>query len=828
LRIAEIELEINPFGDQITLCIVQLKSPFYDEINKFQSKENLSLGWYPEAIAERKIKLMNILDELANLKRKLDLVIFPEYSIPELLLTDINKLSNQSKLGIICNSYHSDVRESITSIFLPTLDTIKCSKITRFTPENDFLRSINDDDKVLYRILWNQNHDQVNRKTFLQVLNCRDFIEHWSDAIDFSLPGIVAVPMSSSDIDPFLASADSVIRKTTNSSQLPHSIIVALCNSTDMIYHKGPASSIGGSRVIGPYNSSNDQNNLIKGVEGTIIITFNPYISITRPTPITGENVVLENKVIFSINNRGIFSGEEDMMVYNRKYILHPDVYKIYLHLNNYYLFFRVYDYFNYREKLQQVDMGSHSICGYHDLLIQSYEESDAIVRMRLQSLIGENYKGNFKFIETLIVEKTYKHRGFKFYKYNEQNMTFESMVDPREIPVEMIDKNRIFIRDLLLGKETNQKKIKILRDNNIIFETYAKSDVSDDEKEKQMSEYFVLVFLISKVPGIEPLEIFEQRVLSKLINNDKVKTIDLVRGVQFQVTDLTNAHFVLHVVGFLNDVTNIVLYGIQQQLVNSGITFGTRIIPNAETLSTDKFPAFAETNISPWQREIVEKMILTYAEEGRPDPFTIKKLDKDMLGIICRIIKRYGKIARAKSIRDDIPIDDLHRLLSNYVYGISLTFKKGINHAMIHLYCQDFYMNVAQELEGYLKEIIMSKHNNLEILNGKLTELITKKGKGYGKPIKINTEALGTLKLLIIYWNSEEKDKIIGDDFTAVLRTKLFDQFINMRDYFSHAPSDGEKLHIKKIDDINTLINATETALEVIAKYKYDIPTEL
>ena len=291
-------------GEKITVCILQLKSPFDDECAS-QSVHGFNiLTWDPNELQKRKRKILSLLDLVKNCREDVNIIVFPEYSIHYEMVEDLQDFAN-SKSVILIGTYYDDrrtienkeninFRKNMCSVILPNGTREEFVKLEKTSFEADFLEDPEDNEKRILRFYWRVN----GHKLCLQIFICGDFFN--LDRIDREHGGIVIVPACSPKIEDFKAFSMTCIRPH-GESKVARCVFV--CNAVNLLEQQTEASIIGNSQIFGSY-----QGNLpVLGtdVEGGIIASVNAQNIITKPTTLPSKhNIVIENPISFFIQER--------------------------------------------------------------------------------------------------------------------------------------------------------------------------------------------------------------------------------------------------------------------------------------------------------------------------------------------------------------------------------------------------------------------------------------------------------------------------------------------------------------------------------------------
>lgn len=754
IEVENIEIK-KGLGKNIKIGILQLKSPFFDEIDKVQSEQ----GHVFRVTEDTKEKYEKLIEKIKKIFKKLEdmdinILVFPEYAFlkdDKTIIGDdkstiqiCQDFSNKSKTIVVGNYYDETNRASVSFVALPegyapsakytALKQYTGIKQTLSTYDDDVLKPIDkikkEDEKVL-KFWWKPDGEET--KAYFQILTCKDYLyftgvgplREWPDIVSVENPGLIISPMSTPEIKTFESRAMALMRDV-NIETGEKSIVSILCNATS-VPEQETNNICGQSQIISPIDIRTETKPLIKrGVEGIIIATINPFKSIIKPTP-TSERE--SNAVMLSSETYEIIESENNTIDLieigpKRKHIgvvVHPEALS-FLGLKRIYGFMRVDKYPEIKKKvgekfkgeLKDISIALYGVYGIHDILVLSYEElyeeHEEILKTRLWPIIKDDKYFDRNHFGYCIVEKTIKHRGIPLDEYKPNLAEYR-----RESNVE---ETRMQLRDIVLGKEVSGKLINKLKKDKIVVETpFDISDISDRERNEGKLEFLVTIKLIPPGKRLQSKSIhddFEKHVLPGLKSDERVRTIEKVRtgGGGFVDMDYT-----LHVVGDLSDLNDVVLEKIQNRChkssINENIRCGTRVIIPAEHLSDNSYPSLLETE----KRRTIEPLIMGISNHW-------KDLEKDermaSVKIVPSIINLLDESTRSRvfniyNLADKLnPPDNTQWMPNMYslTYGATCTIAQpkiggGLIDTTNLLNCsRGFVSDIAREIETELIKI--------------------------------------------------------------------------------------------------------------------------
>jgi len=301
VNVVDMTIPAGVLGEKISICLIQLQSPFPNEMVVINEAEYPRFEWLPEALENRRTRIKTLLGSIKGLQRHIDILIFPEYSISMDSLEDIKTFAKENKTITIVNYYNTATRRSVTSTIFPSGKNFDQSKITRSLYDTNVLTEIPDPDKSLNRFYWSIIDNNIEKKAFIQLFTCKDFLNYWSEVIERKHAGIVLVPMCSPSIEEFVAAGRLLLRAEDIKGR-DGSIITILGNAAGIVGYKGKNTACGSSQILAPSRSALPVLSLKE--EQGIIIDVRPFNVLKVPST-TREGEVTESSVVFSILKDG-------------------------------------------------------------------------------------------------------------------------------------------------------------------------------------------------------------------------------------------------------------------------------------------------------------------------------------------------------------------------------------------------------------------------------------------------------------------------------------------------------------------------------------------
>lgn len=361
------------FGDWLRIALVQIEIPFNKDLIEKTAEDGTPIFKW-KTIQPTREKILKIANSLLKKEPKLNLIVFPEYSIPSEILDELITFSNENKIAIIAGSHFcednksNDYKKNICPIIYPN-NKIYFAKKT--------ILSEFEQNKVIpasqagYEFYWKVQNKEVS----LQVLLCSDYLSTaWGESkIDSSRPGLIIVPMCSNNIEEFCKLAQVHLR-------VPSGKFVALCNATGGMFWgslaKGGTSLFGSTPMAksGPFA-------VIDNDEGVLVCSLyllNPKMIRNKPKtlpPETGIPIaedILKYRIQQDKNNNWELIYQEK--IDNTIGIINPNL----LSNENKKLRLTLYKVLNYprtKKILKIHDITSYAVFGDYDILCKTFEK---------------------------------------------------------------------------------------------------------------------------------------------------------------------------------------------------------------------------------------------------------------------------------------------------------------------------------------------------------------------------------------------------------------------------------------------------------------------
>lgn len=803
IEVEDIELHPEVLSATVDMCILQLRSPFWDEMysDEIGGKKIFSmLKGQPHDYYERRVRnIRSLLGDIRKLSN-VDILIFPEYSLDEGMIEaiELKKFSQEVNAIVIGNYYDKNDRESTTFIITPNPEMKEpdfYEEIKQHASKYDaeYLTpydKIPDSKKKILRFWWNTKINDKEERAFLQIFTCKDFsIYGRSDIsdkdgkkiIDTEDNGIIIVPSCTpGGIDEWRSKAMDLLRDGESNKK---TIITLFSNSIDLPTQQG-LDICGESQVVTVIEDDKKETKIEGKEEGIILCTLNPFSLVFKVSPKGGPNKILINSIVKGMNEDGkIIEKEKDYKTAKLGMVVNPMAFER-LNLSLIYMLFGLEDYYTHKNALEKASMGLHGIFGVHDVLCKSFEEEGDIIDKNSYIFLRlmETELPNDEILTPYFmkIKRRVKYHGTSLYKIDANGELIPKYPIPTAIEVKgyLSDIKKVLNSD----ENVKENKEELLR-NKICVEVeegMEESDISEREKkseERNVEEFLVLVHISRNGT------LFQKYLLPELIENDKIRTIEAVaESTKGNIQGYeVETHWILHIVGTIDDLRKSIIEIIHKKSNEYGIEMGTRLVLPAERISKNTFPALSETTLlTSEDRNIIRNYISFFCEHresGYKNPFAVKNLDDDTVKKVIEIyrdsenfIENYEYLAE-KQKRMRVRINE-------FVFGIARTLTKDKNDLergeeesedlkMFKDYCKGFFSDITEMVEKISCETTrkvakeVGEDNFFRLINEQVK--ISERRKNHQRVFAkkdINKSVLGDHIQMISFWNGVWKNK--------------------------------------------------------------------
>jgi hypothetical protein len=835
MKINDVILPEGLLGEKVTTCLLQLRSPFYREAAMIRALPHPIIGWVEPFIQERESRLEQCLQRIGLFERHVDMLVLPEYSVAEGTINILGKFSQNNHCLVVGTYYHSADRKARTFVVYPQGESYKVEtgfKCHRSIFEVDVLQETNPDEQIFLRLNWRIGDENLK----ILVLSCLDFLS-WPDLPpDFKEADILTSPMCSPNMKEFLAIAGVAMRWEPDNSAVPRSRACILCNAVDLV--GGGIGACGGTQVIGVSRVA--LPSLPLSVEGGLIADINCLSIIKKPTPIGGsERHPVEGTALFLLDADWNVHWQATPERPRRGNEINPGA-PARLGLHRYYLFAKMKNYWKHRHDLDKMSVGCSAIYGFHDILLYSHEESIDLLKLRVQASCSQSIWQDIEAREQdcFRVTGVIKFRGRLFASINtEAESGYYRMDSLNQLGHSDLNQG---LHDVVNASKGDVAALRRALESGVLLDGIDVSDVPATPEARSRMEYLVLVWLLQdSTRGLNPGRIFEEFVVNPYLSMDeRVRTIEICEPAVPVSAGFLQAHYILHIVGHKDDLSEIVIDRIHQTLGKHRVDCGTRVLPVAETRCLDQYSAFNEgrTNDSVVRQRICELIVANLQER---QPFVFKMPDDD---VIERFANTWQKGLQWLDKRDTAGHDrneirhsraQLARCLYSICCALIHETSTYDNEMRSHMwnYCGSFYRVLAGEIESYLSKCLHNKADNHGNCFWSQLQQVWQSGtkkhelKEFMDPTKLS---LGNIMQAVIYWNThagQQSGFIIDKDVTQSLQKVQGMGLVDFRDCFMHPCDSKDSAMDKHLVDkkgAKRLLLSIEEGLGFLLAWKY------
>ncbi len=757
-RIVEVPVPGDFFAkQQIGVCLFQLHSFFTADKGEIIFLESADI---------RRQRINSLLFGLLNNKElidNLDIIVFPEYSSPldnetSNIFLKFSKTSNK----IVCScSYDMKTRRSMARIFVPwDNEPITQPKLSESHYEAGLLSPVSDEEHLLRQFTWVYEGKTYAMRFYL----CLDFLLFGADkALLHPGPTINIVSMASPTTRPFYGLSDYLMRSPTGF----FSTVTLLCNATASKEQTIGLRAGGESGIVGP--TYVDLPPVPMYEEAGLMCSISVGNILERRTSLTRPNYVISNVGLVPVMATGASGPVRTLS--GVTYTVNPNVILKDMQYGKFYAFYSTAGYAELCSAIEKTaneyrfPIGTHGVFGKHDIMFTSHDIDKEFFTLRLQHYLGPCFGG---------LEAEEKKNPSEYYEVT-QILKFrgQPLPDYEMMGEEFIKEHVGHMQQIANRGMLNNEIIKDLLENNVIIAVESSSDVTARDREEGSEEYLVVVFLLAaeRIEEAKAIEEFKNKVLSQLMTDNRVRTIEYCKQKEVDAYS-SSGQYILHVVGKLADLRDVIIGKIHAPLVKSGIRCGSRVIPPAETIIRDTYRALSETyfrakEVATITRKVVDNLKPPKERNPEKDPFLIRELPIDTLKGICLLYKEHKNYVRAlltnPDIRSVLGEENFEESICKFIFAVMYGTRAKTQvteavHLFFEKYCGEAYGGTMKQVEKILnQERYRIKSVMLELDNSDLKlSYENKLGPELAATIYAATSVLGNQQRLIAQWNTK------------------------------------------------------------------------
>ena len=363
--------------NEVRIAVVQLKSPFAGSPSEIVSTSHHGghrFAWMGNAEKNRTEKIKQVCESILEHRPKTNMLVLPEYCVPESAIGYLRDVSNRGggKI-IIAGSYqntetgHALYRKNICPILVPGMDIIYAVKANVSVEEREVIVG-GDPNSSVVELHWESNGKSYS----IQVCICLDYAYYYNTPrLEKEKKGIIVVPMcthSEEGFNQFLYERSGTF--------------VAFCNAVE----DGDAKNkkIGGSRICG-LARGRDQRGAFLCADSTSEMVLLATLDLSHPADYYysfleqggGVNTATERETL-SIEQKkdGLWTVVPKSAPYRQRLtVINP---KVYSRKGKELVFFFIKSdkYVEARNKIGSGEVGSganiYGVLGKHDIILQA------------------------------------------------------------------------------------------------------------------------------------------------------------------------------------------------------------------------------------------------------------------------------------------------------------------------------------------------------------------------------------------------------------------------------------------------------------------------
>ena len=406
-RMVKVDLKEGLLDRKVNIALVQLESPFYDELSGFIDEKNKRRLFQWHEIESRKKKIISVLENIKVItdpKTFPDIIVFPEYSIPFQILPEIEEFSKDYKIIIAGSDQIRDPqnkrhRKNVCPVIIQNMDTFFIEKNSLSEEEIGIIEEGAIEESTL-EFHWRTTNQE---ELCLQIFICRDFLDN-NCMLDKNRKGCIVVPMCSKSMKEFVGHQYTDVR---------YGKFVLFCNATTL-NHKEPI-MVGSSAVYGAGKERDEKDAIIsldESLEGVIFVKLDiEHPGLTKPTTIPSTKPVEFSKAYKITEDYGLkpFIIEKPA---KKVSIINPDFFDKNLKLLRFF-FLKAIGYGEFKRNIKRLSspkFDAFGVLGDYDTVSMSFLSAEDELK-RKQYLKPYTERGGFSLIK---VEETYKFFGHK------------------------------------------------------------------------------------------------------------------------------------------------------------------------------------------------------------------------------------------------------------------------------------------------------------------------------------------------------------------------------------------------------------------------------
>lgn len=374
-------IQIESIGSDISVAIIQISTPFFNELDIGQDPRDASKKvCYWRDSEHRTKKITRIAKEILSRYSRIDFMVFPEYSVPQSSWDDLKIIADNHKVIIVGGSdYHGGLNKNVCPVFLPGQQPHYLVKSSKSYYETDIYFSSSPIKENRYHngiitIEWETD----GKRHDIQAVLCSDFLQH-GDRIHRRNVGLIVCPASSPQMRRFYGYADFLTGLDTPKYVLFANTVSSLLSPVKMAGTSGICCSL--PEEVSDYPKLDSRNE-------SVLYAQLHLASPRRETPKgVGSLKPISNIEYVPIryeNDEYVLGNSCSYDNVQKRAILNPDIFRV-LGKKLRFFYMRCENYGKAMEELQKSDTFSASVLGNVDVIIKNI--NDASVNTKLYDL---------------------------------------------------------------------------------------------------------------------------------------------------------------------------------------------------------------------------------------------------------------------------------------------------------------------------------------------------------------------------------------------------------------------------------------------------------
>lgn len=368
-----INLQDGLLGGKVNIALVQLESPFHNELNHVEYGGDKVFFWHD--IGNRKKKIISILNNIKNItdsETRPDIIVFPEYSVPCEILQEVKEFSKYYKIIIagtdqIRTQQDEMYRKNACPVIIQDREVLFIEKNSLSVDEIGIVEP-GTMEKSSLELNWTTSSGE---DLCIQISICLDFLYNNCE-LDKNKKGCIVVPLCSKSMKEFVGHQYTDVRF--------HKFVL-FCNAVSM-NDKEPIMA-GCSAVYGSDNELDKRDAIISlndDLEGVIFVKLDlEHPAFSKPTTLPSTKPVVFKKA-YKIDDSGELITIETGKKGTKVGIINPELFLENLKLLNFF-FAKTVEYaktiYGIKDLGEDATFDSFGVLGNYDTICTNFLSGD-------------------------------------------------------------------------------------------------------------------------------------------------------------------------------------------------------------------------------------------------------------------------------------------------------------------------------------------------------------------------------------------------------------------------------------------------------------------